>query len=258
MRIKNLRRVSVLFLITFWAVSSNIMASRFDNIIEKANQFYKNEQYQQAIDEYQKILEQGYESAEVYYNMGNAYYKLGKLGYAVLYYEKALKLNPDDEDTRYNLKIARAHTIDKIKEVPQIFLVRWWNALLATFTLKNWATITSVTFLILMVMVGLYFLSGNISIRKISFVAGTVLLFLFVFFSTLLFLKYQRETQTHFGVIVTNVVAVKQSPDEKAPDAFIVHEGLKIRIEDTLDNWVKVRLPDGKVGWLPKGNFEII
>ncbi len=245
-----------LLLLTFLLATSSVtFAFKFEDVLKKANDFYKNEQYKKAIETYNTIIEQGYESVGLYYNIGNCYYKLGKLGYAILYYEKALKLNPDDEDVNYNLKIAKAHTVDKIKEVPQIFLVKWWEALLAAFTLQGWAVVSSVFFLFFIVALGFYYLTKNISVKRFSFLSGSVLLPLFLLSLFLLIFKYNREVNTKFGVVIENVVNVKQSPDEKSTDAFIVHEGLKFKIEDSLDGWVKVKLPDGKVGWMKKEFF---
>ena len=249
---------SLVLLLVLLVGATNSFAYRFEDVIKKGNELYKNGQFEKAIAEYKSILDQGYESAGIYYNLGNCYYKLGKLGYAILYYEKALKLNPDDEDINYNLKIARAHTVDKIKEVPQIFLVEWWDGLLAALTLKGWAMFASILFVLFVLAVGFYYLSNNLDLRRFSFIAGSFLITLFVINVFVLIAKYDRETKTQYGVVVTNVVTVKQSPDEKSSDAFIVHEGLKFKIEDSLDNWVKVRLSDGKVGWMPKGVFEII
>ncbi len=238
--------------------TSNAFAFKFEDLIKKGNEFYKNEQYEKALQEYNSIIEQGYESAGVYYNIGNCYYKLNKIGYAILYYEKALKLNPDDEDISYNLKIAKAHTVDKIKEVPQIFLVRWWDALLAAFTLKGWATLASFLFLFFIVAVGFYYLTKDISVKRFSFISGSFLIVLFLINVFVLISKYDREVNTKYGVILSNVVTVKQSPDEKSADAFILHEGLKFKVEDSLDNWTKIRLPDGKVGWIKKGSYGVI
>ncbi len=100
--------------------------------MQKANELYKNNQYQLAIDEYNKIISQGYEGASLYYNLGNAHYRLGNVGFAILYYEKALKLSPSDEDAKHNLAIAKLNIKDKVDELPQFFIFNIWEGLLAS------------------------------------------------------------------------------------------------------------------------------
>ena len=70
----------------------------------------------------------------------------------------------------------------------------------------------------------------------------------------MLVVKINRDATLIGGVIVDQVVTVKSSPDPQSTDSFIIHEGLKVNLEDNLDNWVKIRLADGKVGWI-KNSF---
>jgi SH3-like domain-containing protein len=87
---------------------------------------------------------------------------------------------------------------------------------------------------------------------------GVVALFLFVATAALLTVKLNREFNVKKGIIVENTVNVKISPDSGSNDAFIVHEGLKVALEDKVDNWIKVRLQDGKIGWVPDEDVKII
>ncbi|MBI4828613.1 MAG: tetratricopeptide repeat protein [Nitrospinae bacterium] len=48
------------------------------------------------------------------YNRGLAYLKLGRLGKAVVHFERALRLDPSDEDARYNLELIRAAQKDRL------------------------------------------------------------------------------------------------------------------------------------------------
>ena len=89
-----------------WLISNNLLAQSPDDLMKSANKFYQDGNYQLAVESYQKILGQGFESGALYYNLGNAYFKTGKLGYAIFSYEKGLKIDPNDEDLSYNLKIA--------------------------------------------------------------------------------------------------------------------------------------------------------
>ena len=100
----------------------------------QANLLYKNEKYQQAIELYGKIIFNGYSNASVYFNLGNSYYKTGNIAAAILNYERALKLNPEDEDIAYNLKLANMQTVDKIEPTPMVFYEKWWLQLLNSST----------------------------------------------------------------------------------------------------------------------------
>lgn len=246
----------IYFLILF--PSLMLFASGAEDMLQKGNTFYQENQYGQAIDAYEKVLSSGQFSKELYYNLGNAYFKAGRIGYAILNYEKALKLDPNDEDIIYNLKIANARTVDKIETMPTLFLIRWWDALVNMFTVNGWTLTAFAWYIILLAAIGLYFLSGRIALQKWAFISGTVFLLIFIFSITILIAKYNYDTARHYGVVVELSVTVKLSPDERSGDAFLIHEGIKVNLEDKLAKWIKIRLKDGKVGWLPENEVKNI
>jgi SH3-like domain-containing protein len=41
-------------------------------------------------------------------------------------------------------------------------------------------------------------------------------------------------------------------------DAFVLHGGVKVQITDRFSTWMKIRLADGKVGWMDGGTAEVI
>ncbi len=248
----------ILILILTILMVPGLFAQNIETLMEKGNEAYQNNKYYEAIDNYEKIIKQGYIGSELFYNLGNAYFKVNKLGKAILYYEKALKLSPLDEDAAYNLKIAKARTVDKIKEIPQLFIVRWWNILLSTFTVNGWQIIVLVFYFLLLISIAAYFLVKNISIQKISFIFGFFNLFAFIFSVIILIASYSRETSYSYGILQKSAISVKISPDSQSNDAFVLHEGSKFLIEDKVNNWVKIKLADGKVGWLPENSFETI
>ena len=75
---------------------------------------------------------------------------------------------------------------------------------------------------------------------------------------SLLVVKINREQTLIKGVIVEQSITVKSSPDQNSTDAFVIHEGLKVNLEDKLDQWTKIRLADGKVGWIENEAVEKI
>jgi len=229
-----------------------------EQLMERANKYYQDQKYDQAIQAYKPILSQGYESPALYYNLGNAYFKSGSIGNAILYYERGLKLSPGDEDIQFNLKVANSRTVDKITELPKIFIVQWWEVFITSFSLSGWSVITVIIFWIFLTSIGLFILSGRIRIQKISLMAGSISLALLILVVVILISRYNHEAVTDYGVLTEEIYSVKVAPDQKSNDQFVIHEGIKFVVEDQVNGWYKIRLVDGKVGWIPQNVFGLI
>lgn len=246
---------SIIFILI---ILSSLAKADSNSIMQSANEYYKNNHYQLAIEEYNKLLLDGFEGTSLFYNLGNAHYRLGKVGYAILYYEKALKLSPNDEDVKHNLALAKLNLKDKVDTLPPFFIFNLWEGLLTAFSVSGWTIIVYIIFILLLVAAVAYFFSRNITEQRISFFSGAGLTIAFVFAIILLIVKMNKEYNVKDGIIVETSVVVKSSPDYSSKDSFQIHEGLKVRIEDNVDNWVKIRLEDGKIGWISEKNLGII
>lgn len=245
----------LLFLISynFYSFSSDT-----ENLFLKGNEHFQNKEYDKAIEIYEQLVDEGYEGTSLYFNLGNSYYRTGKLGYAILYYERALKLSPGDSDTEFNLSLANLRTVDKVESLPKFFLFDWWEGLLGFYSLSGWTIAVYIFYILLLGSIGFYFFSKSIFQQKILLITALVSFLLLILTSTLLFIKLNREINIENGVIIEQSVNVKLSPDDLSNDAFIIHEGLKVILEDEVNNWVRIRLLDGKVGWMPKENLRVI
>jgi len=246
------------FLIIFVSVSSITFAQKVDEKMKNAGQYYRNDVYDKAINIYEQLIKSGYEGKSLFYNLGNSYYRVGKVGYAILNYEKALKISPNDEDVKHNLAFARLSTVDRIQPLPEFFLFQWWETLLASYTVNGWTYLTYLIYIILLSLFVGYFFVQTISQQKFILFSGLTVLIILALSVSLLIVKVNRETTQHSGVVITQSVTVKNSPDQKSSDAFVIHEGLKIKLEDKLDQWIKIRLADGKVGWVENDSVEKI
>lgn len=233
-------------------------ASEEENLMQKANSFYQQGSYDKAIEIYQKIVSDGYSGKELYYNLGNSYFKAGMIGYAILNYEKAQKISPNDEDVAYNLKIANARTVDKIEAMPKIFLVRWWEELLNLFSVNGWTLFSYFVYLAFLAIIGWYFFARRQPFQKWILISGLAFAAVFLLSIVILVSRYNYDNGKEYAVVTQSSVTVKLSPDEHSGDAFIVHEGIKVSLEDKVDSWVKVKLADGKVGWLSEGEMKKI
>ena len=245
--------LSIVFLVTVFSL--NLLAQTPDELMQSANKYYQSNQFEQAIDGYKKILSLGLESGSLYYNLGNAYFKSNKLGYAILCYEKGLKLNPNDEDLLYNLRIANSRTVDKIIELPKLFIISWWEGLVTSLSISSWSVLTLIIFWILLLSIAGYIFIRKIQIQRTAFFIGSFSLAALIIVAIMLFARIGREASTNYGILQTQIYSVKVTPDGKSNDAFVIHEGIKFVIEDDVNDWTKIRLADGKVGWIQKDVF---
>lgn len=254
MKIK--KTILFIFLAALLLASSSY--AQVNDMMQRANQLYQEEQIEEAIKAYKDILNRGYVSDALYYNLGNSYFRIGQLGYSILYYEKGLKISPNDEDINYNLSIVKARTVDRIEEVPKLFIVEWWELLITSISITAWSLIVIFLFILFLLFLALYFTSKTGKMQRFGFLFGSINFAFLLVAVILLISSVDREMSTDFGVLVEVEAAAKQSPDDRSNDVFVIHEGLKFQVEDKVNNWSKIRLSDGKIGWLPNYSFEII
>ena len=245
----------LIFIILFTKI---IFPSELESLFKEGNENYLKGKYQETIRIFESIYEKGYEGESLFYNLGNAYYRIGKVGLAILYYEKAKKLSPSDEDINYNLAFANSKIVDKIETLPKFFIFEWWENTLALFSISGWTYLSYVFYFLILCSVGYYYFARSLKTQRISFYSCIVSALFLILTIIFLIVNLNRELNVKYGVIVEQVVVTKFSPDQNSKDAFIVHEGIKVIAEDKVNNWVKIKLIDGKVGWLNEKNLRII
>ncbi len=227
-------------------------------IWDEANTAYINNNLPLAIKKYRTLTDQGLQSSKLFFNLGNAYFKNNELGLSILFYQKALRLSPANEDILYNLEIARSHTKDKIEQVPEFFIKRWNSAIRETMSSLGWTVTSLVVLCILLASLLAFLLSGEVRIRKIGFSGAIVCSFLFII-STSYALSERREMiNNRNAVIMSSSIAVKSSPDNASTDLFVLHEGTTVHIMRTLGDWCEVVIADGKEGWIESRRIEKI
>ncbi|MCD6366028.1 MAG: tetratricopeptide repeat protein [Bacteroidales bacterium] len=227
-------------------------------LLDSANNAYTRKDYGKALSFYQNILKTGMEAPEIYYNIGNSYFKLNQITNAIYFYEKALTLAPNDKDIKYNLNIAKQYTTDKIKPIESFFLKRFYQNLISAFSVNQWANISLYSFISVLIFVLLFLFLRNISLKKLFFWTGIILL-LFSVGSLIFSFSQKKNLAAHqTGIVFSPTVNIKSSPDEQGTDLMIIHEGIKVTIADSLQNWYNVILPDGNEGWLKKDDIKKI
>lgn len=239
-------------------VSVIVSANEYQKYITDGNQAYQQKKYQQSVISYQKVIAAGYESADLYYNLGNAYFKMDSIPSAILFYEKALKLQPGDNDILFNLRIANNKIVDKIDLIPELFYLRYWKEARSCFSRDQWAIASIIGLALFLVFAAFYLLSRKILIRKAAFWTG-LLCILFLIFSVIFSWQSKQLLKNQSAAIVfQEAVMVKSSPDINSMDIFVVHSGTKVVVEDKLGDWFKVSIANGSVGWVEAVTLRMI
>lgn len=258
-------RKIVIILTVLVSISTNSKSAEIDSVnispvVTKTmgDSAYMKSDYLSAIQVYESLLSEG-EAADLYYNLGNSYYKSGEIGKAILNYERALLLEPGNNDIRFNLDMAKAKTIDKIESTPEIFFVTWTKSLINMWSINAWAYCAIIFFIIFIISLYLFFFSKTMILKKIGFFVGAFSLFIVVAANIFANQQKQELTNRDSAVVMTPNVVVRSTPSESGTNLFVLHEGHKVSIKDnTMKDWKEIRLGDGKVGWVPTSSIEII
>lgn len=224
----------------------------------KGNALYQKGNYEEAITAYESILNSKKESGELYFNLANCYYKLNKVAPAIYNYEKALVLNPNDTEIQNNLLFAHKMTIDEIKVVPKVGFAKLLRDFTGIFHYDTWAWITvSFSGLFLLFFIGYYFSQLTLS-KRIFFIGMFVLVFLILLSTLAALFEKSHDTNERPAIVFSEIAQVKSEPKSSSSDVFVLHEGAKVYLHESIENWVKIELTDGSEGWIESNNVKSV
>ena len=246
----NIYKMKHVVLIVLLFLSLGAFSQAPEKLFAEANTFYKEANYERALGVYLAIEEQGLESSDLYFNLANTYYKLDKVAPAIFYYEKSLKLNPANEDAAFNLAFAKRMTIDVIEELPKTVLQRFSINVIQKLPFDTWALIAVIASFLASVLFLLYHFSG--ATRKKLFYFNTTIFAVFIMLISVFFAfqNYKTVQKNRVAIIFATKAEIKNAPTPSSEEVFELHEGTKVIILDELDNWKKIKIADGKVGWV--------
>lgn len=235
-------------------LSQTILAN--DDLFKKGQEHYNNGNYQKAIDCYTEILDQKKHSASLYFNLANAYYKTGAIAPSIFYYEKALQLDPNDKDTQINLQFAQKMKIDNFSPVPKPFYERIKTSILNLYSGNGWAIQTILTLILSIISFFAYYLLSSIWQKKLFFILFILLLGTSGISYLLGDAKNKTDKTQRYAILFDKEVKTFSEPISDAEPIFVLHEGEKVRTMESKQDWTKIELIDGRVGWIQNGTFR--
>ncbi|MDR0941500.1 MAG: tetratricopeptide repeat protein [Bacteroidales bacterium] len=241
-----------------FATITTFASENIDTLITRAETYYAQKQYDSALVSYLQVYDQNLQSADLFYNIGNTYFRLDDLGHSILWYERALLVNPKHHEARVNLEFVNARQIDKVEVLPQGIVAQFFQKIYLFFNYTTWAVLSLVFLALFLAAVSGFLFAQTVNMKKLSFGVGIFALVIAVLSFTCTTAHKNFVEHNNEAIIVEPTIVIKNEPNKKATDLVTVHEGLKVHLVKTYGEWANVRLLDGKEGWVRKSDVEKI
>lgn len=239
-------------ILLIYLISSGLLFSQHENEenFNKGVDLYNSGNYNEAIIKFTEIIEKGEHSENLYFNLGNAYYKVNDIANSILYYEKALKLNPRNKDVLNNLVFSQNMLIDKIEKLPTNQVSEFLNSISQTLNVNQWLTLGVILLYLFLIIFILYFFSSKSVLKRNYFTAFSVLLSLSLIFIFVGLNKFEKQKSYLEAIIFENKIDFRTEPNYRSEVLFNLHEGTKVVIIEELNDWALVEIDDGNKGWI--------
>jgi tetratricopeptide (TPR) repeat protein len=244
---------TLLALASAGAAPAGPLEERFD----AAGRAYEKGAFAEAGREYRALLEQGVRAPEVFYNLGNAAFRLGRLAEAILNYERALRLDPGDEDARHNLEFCRRQIVDR-EEAPAHWIVSAYQAWTRLAGRDGEAWLLLALYVPGMIALAVWIAARGEMPRRSARFAALGLLGLALPAGGLVGLRAALEAGPPAAIVMVEKAEGRSGPGEDHAVLFTVHEGLRVQVRNRSGEWAHVLLPNGINGWLPASSLEEI
>lgn len=245
----NLHIILTYSLISLLLMGNHLFAQDESQRFSAANNAYTSGNFQEAQSAYESLVAEGYVSSDLYYNLGNVHYKQGHIAPAILNYERALKLDPSHEDAAFNLRLANLRVVDNLKPVPRLFLMQWfldWNN---SRSAAQWARLALILMWLALSLGAAFLFVQHPIIKRIGFFGGITMLLATLIITGVSLNRLSKENNENQGpaIIFTPNAYVKDAPEGQT-DLLILHEGVKVQMEDRVGEWIKISLDDANIG----------
>ena len=256
-----MKQVIITILIT--ALALPVLAANAN--IDRANQAYKQELYNEALNLYLQEAEKTGVSSALYCNIGDTYYRLKDNVHAVLYYERALLLDPSNNDARFNLEFVRGK-MQLPDDAGDSWFNNWVDRTVSRLSSNTWAIIAIITFLLFLAGVAAYMFLDNVLMRKIGFFGGAVLIVASILANLAALHVYHKATDGNGAIVMPETVMLSKAPREardKQDEAFSLQQGTRVEIVDSINDktsgkWLQVSTAGGHKAWISAKDVEVI
>ena len=237
-------------------------------LTQQADSAYMRDDFKGALSAYTDLQQKYGTSSWLYYNIGNCQYRLGHPALAIVNYERALRMDPFNDDARTNLEFVNT----KITDDPGdrgMFISKTLSAIATSMPANLWASIALASFIIFLGAVAIYIFSSNVRLRKIGFFGGLILVIGCIAANVMASISTKYSTATNEAVVTVPSTLLSTSPrvpKDRTEEAMLLHEGTKIEILDSITTridsatvvWYDVRVDNDHRAWIRGSDVTII
>ncbi|MEJ6792484.1 MAG: tetratricopeptide repeat protein [Lacinutrix sp.] len=246
---------NILYILLFFFGS---LTAQNEKVFDQANALYNEGEFAEAIDRYEVILNTDKHSAALYFNIANAHYKLNHIAPSIYYYEKALALKPKDKDIKNNMAFANNMRIDAIENLPEVGLIRFVNKVTNSFSFNTWSKIAVVLVVFFVLFYLFYYFTHATGKKRFYFVSSVFSIVFACIALAITFYNYSGVKKLKPAIVFAQESQVKIEPNLRSDEAFMLHEGTKVQVLDTINSWKKIKLADGKTGWISSNDIKLL
>ena len=229
-----------------------------DTVFNEGNTLYNQGKYAEAIKKYEALLDKNEHAVALYFNLANAHYKLNNIAPSVYYFEKAKLLSIDDKDIENNLVFAQNMTVDAIDTLPEVGFSRIFKNIVNTFSSDSWAKLAISGILVFVLFFLLYHFTSATSQKRVAFVISVLGFLVAVFSLVIAFQKNNLEIKNNPAIVFAQESRVKADPNNTSEEVFRLHEGTKVQVLESYENWCKIEIADKTTGWIPSEDVKLL
>jgi SH3-like domain-containing protein len=102
----------------------------------------------------------------------------------------------------------------------------------------------------------LFFIRARL--KRIFFFSSLSILILFILSFSITYSIEENEKNKQFAILFSKQIDIWSEPNQQADRLFVLHEGTKMQLLDSLEEWQKIRIANGSEGWIKEASFKKI
>ena len=142
--------------------------------------------------------------------------------------------------------------------IPEIFTTKLWNGLIYSTDIDTWANWSIIFLVCCLICFSIFLITHSMLMKKMCFFAGIILTVGSILSFTCAYNQKNDRQNNREAIVFSPTVTIQSSPDENSTNLFVIHEGTKAKILETVNGWYRVLLANGNIGWLPTTSVKVI